>query len=126
MAAPQSSCALARTEVGSTTLQTSCVWRPLGVTKRRTMNSVWRFSTGLIFLALHASLWADDWPQWRGPERNGHVAAEGADPAALPTDPKILWRLNIGGGFSSPVVAGGKLAYLDGQDGQEVAHLLDA
>ena len=35
----------------------------------------------------------------------------------------MLWRLPIGGGFSSPVIAGGKLVYLDAQDGQEVAHL---
>ena len=71
------------------------------------------------------NLHADDWPQWRGPARDGH-SASGLAPATLAAEPKVVWRLEIGGGFSSPVVAGGKLAYLDARDGQETAHLIDA
>src|SRR4051812_4915342 len=69
---------------------------------------------------------AGDWPQWRGPERTGHVAAGEQNPAPLSGGPRVLWRKEIGGGFSSPVLAQGKLAYLDAQDGKEVAHLVDA
>jgi outer membrane protein assembly factor BamB len=69
---------------------------------------------------------AADWPQWRGPDRTGAVPAGTAIPATLPNDPKLLWRLDIGGGFSSPVVAHGKLVYLDGRNGKEVAHFIDA
>ena len=66
-----------------------------------------------------------DWPQWRGPERDGH-AAPGPVPATLAAEPKVVWRREIGGGFSSPVVAQGQLVYLDAQAGKEVVHLADA
>lgn len=69
---------------------------------------------------------AGDWPQWRGPERTGHASPGARLPASLPKALNTLWRLDIGGGFSSPVIAGGKLLYLDAQDGKEVAHLVDA
>lgn len=73
----------------------------------------------LVFLS-HAR--AADWPQWRGPERNGHVAAGAAVPTTLPTEPKIVWHINIEDGLASPVVAGGKVFYLDNQDGRETLH----
>lgn len=69
---------------------------------------------------------AGDWPQWRGPERAGHADSHEQSPAFVAGEPKANWRKEIGGGFSSPIVAHGKLAYLDVQDGKEVAHLLDA
>jgi outer membrane protein assembly factor BamB len=67
-----------------------------------------------------------DWPQWRGPARTGVVPNGSIVPDTLPTDPKVVWKLDIGGGFSSPVVSKGKLLYLDGQKEKEVAHLVDA
>jgi outer membrane protein assembly factor BamB len=69
---------------------------------------------------------AGDWSQWRGPDRTGHAAAQEQCPPSISGAPRVLWRKEIGGGFSSPVVAAGKLAYLDTQDGKEIAHLLDA
>ncbi|MDB6108902.1 MAG: hypothetical protein JWR69_652 [Pedosphaera sp.] len=78
------------------------------------------------FLLSLSSVSASDWPQWRGPARDGHTASETPVPNTLPAEPKALWRLNIGGGFSSPVIAGGKLVYLDAQNQKEVVHLLDA
>ncbi|EEF61873.1 PQQ-binding-like beta-propeller repeat protein [Pedosphaera parvula] len=69
---------------------------------------------------------AADWPQWRGPDRNGVVPAGSVIPASLPSDPKVVWKMDIGGGFSSPIVAKGKLLYLDAQNDKEVAHLVDA
>ena len=83
-----------------------------------------RSATVLLFCLASAA--AADWPQWRGPDRSGRVGAAEFAPAALPPDPKPIWRLDIGGGFSSPVVAAGKLLYLDTQAGKEVAHLVDA
>ena len=69
---------------------------------------------------------AADWPQWRGPERTGHVPAGVAVPATLPAEAKIQWRRAIGGGYASPVVAGGKLFYLDSQQSDEMVHAVDA
>src|SRR6059058_5165142 len=68
----------------------------------------------------------DDWPQWRGPERTGHVPAGVTIPAALPSQPKVLWHVPVGFGLASPVVAAGRVVYLDEQKGKEVVHAADA
>ena len=69
-----------------------------------------------------ASLNAADWAQWRGPNRDGHTSFV---LSALPKEPKTLWSIPIGNGQASPLVAGGKLIYLDEQGNQEVAHAVD-
>ena len=79
---------------------------------------------GAVFVSV-VSLRAGDWPQWRGENRDGH-ATGAATLSSLPKDSKPVWKLPIGPGFSAPVVAGGKLVYLDEQDGKEVAHCLNA
>ncbi len=80
----------------------------------------------LVGAALPASGAADDWPQWRGPTRDGHASADARAPTALPKELKPLWKINIGGGFSSPIVVADKLVYLDEQAGKEVVHALEA
>jgi outer membrane protein assembly factor BamB len=76
------------------------------------------FSTTLVSAA--------DWPQWRGPNRDAVVIDLKHDFNTLPTDPKVVWQVPATDGHASPVVAAGKLIYLDGQNGSEVAHCLDA
>src|SRR5712691_564272 len=45
------------------------------------------------------------WPQWRGPSRDGQVAGP-AWPASLQGDAlKLLWRVELGPGYSGPIVA---------------------
>src|SRR5262249_46710461 len=58
-----------------------------------------------------------DWPQWRGPERNG-ISPERGLLQQWPNDgPKLLWQVNdIGDGFSSPAVVGTRI-YLIGNRG---------
>jgi outer membrane protein assembly factor BamB len=60
---------------------------------------------------------AGDWPQWRGPARDGVVA----DLAARTTWPSALrpaWKVAVGLGHSAPVVAGGRV-YLLSREGEE-------
>jgi outer membrane protein assembly factor BamB len=80
----------------------------------------------VVFIWLAAAAHAGDWPQWRGPMRDGHAAADAPALDKLAPELKVLWRKRIGGGFSSPVVAGGRLVYFDENGQSEVAHLLDA
>ena len=68
----------------------------------------------------------EDWPQWRGPTRTGHAQPEARVPSALPIEPKTVWRLKVGEGFASPVVADGKVFYFDNQDGKETLHAINA
>src|SRR5262249_25050216 len=69
---------------------------------------------------------AEDWPQGRGPMRTGQAAAGARVPESLSAEPKILWRLKVGEGFASPVVADGKVFHFDNQDGKETLHALKA
>ncbi len=69
---------------------------------------------------------AEDWPQWRGPLRTGEAVGGDAELAALPAELKVVWRTDAGGGFASPVVAGGRVTFLDDREGRETVHLLDA
>jgi outer membrane protein assembly factor BamB len=77
-------------------------------------------------LLIAARLPAGDWPQWHGPTRDCRLPNAETLPTSLPNDLKAKWKISVGGGFSSPVVAGGKVAYLDENGRQEVAHLIDA
>jgi outer membrane protein assembly factor BamB len=55
---------------------------------------------------------ADDWPQWRGPQRDG-VWRETGIVDALPAVPTYRWRTPIGGGFAGPAVAEGSVFVFD-------------
>jgi outer membrane protein assembly factor BamB len=80
----------------------------------------------IAFSSLAATAGAGDWPQWFGPQRDGHAAADSPAVEKLPSELKVVWRKKIGGGFSSLVVASGKLVFMDENGSAEVAHLLDA
>jgi hypothetical protein len=47
---------------------------------------------------------AADWPQWLGPNRNG-VTTEKVPAWSAP--PNVVWRKEVGNGYSSPIVANG-------------------
>ncbi len=85
-----------------------------------------RFLTILLSLFFAVDTRSADWPQWRGPERTGHVPTGVAVPTALPPEPAVQWRIKIGDGMASPVVAGGNVFYLDNQQGEETLHCATA
>ena len=66
---------------------------------------------------------SQDWTQWRGPARDGAAALEEASP--WPAELTRRWRLPIGSGQSSPVVAGDTLYVFSRQKDAEVARALD-
>lgn len=48
-----------------------------------------------------------NWPQWRGPNRDG-VIHDFKAPKSWPEKLKLIWTIPIGSGISSPVVSSGK------------------
>ena len=51
-----------------------------------------------------------DWPQWRGPERNGISRESGLLKQWPAEGPKLLWQVNdIGDGYSTPSVVGSRI-----------------
>src|SRR4051794_11736570 len=66
-----------------------------------------------LFIALSLSARAEDWPQWRGPNRNGISQEKGWLEQFPAQSPPTAWKASGGLGFSSLVVASGK-AYTAG------------
>jgi outer membrane protein assembly factor BamB len=51
---------------------------------------------------------SEDWPQFRGPTGQGHSTATGL-PVAWSETQNVVWKVPVGGGWSSPVIAGGRV-----------------
>src|SRR6058998_2937932 len=66
---------------------------------------------GLLLMAPGAI--ATDWPQFRGPNRDGNWDETGILESFPREGLKIRWRHPVGGGFSSPVVARGRVFVSD-------------
>ena len=63
---------------------------------------------------------APDWPQWRGPKRDGVCAETGLLPAWPKGGPKRLWTVSgLGNGYSSPIVVGDTI-YITGDQGDDL------
>ena len=80
-----------------------------------------------LLLVLSLSLAAEDWPQWRGPARDGRSAETGLAAEWPAGGPALLWQAEIlGEGYASFAVVGGRL-YTQGQkDGRQFVIALDA
>lgn len=78
--------------------------------------SGWLLQVVLLTL-LTSPVSAADWPQWRGPQRNGVSTERGLLTEWPEAGPVLLWQANeIGSGYSTPAVVGDRL-YLLGNDG---------
>jgi len=64
-----------------------------------------------------------DWPQWRGPKRDGRTEAPST---TWPKDLKKEWQVQVGVGHATPVVADGRIYVFARQAEQEVLLCLDA
>ncbi len=79
------------------------------------------------FLALATVIHADDWPQWRGPKRDGVSAEKGLLKDWPKGGPKLAWQFkNAGLGFSSFAIRDGKVYTLGSRDDNEIVLVLDA
>ena len=66
-----------------------------------------------------------DWPQWRGPNRDGFVA-DATLPKSWPKTLQTEWKVPVGTGHASPVTANGKIYVFARQNDEEVLRALDA
>jgi outer membrane protein assembly factor BamB len=74
-------------------------------------------------LAAHA----DDWPQWRGPNRDDISKEKGLLKSWPEGGPKRVWLYTNGGNsYSGPAIVSGKLYTMGTRDNAEVLLTLDA
>jgi len=89
--------------------------------KHTTRTLVWLLGGTLLLGAAHAQ----DWPQWRGANRDAKVVGF-MEPKTWPKELTKKWRITVGVGESSPLLVGDKLYVFGRQGGDEVAQCLDA
>lgn len=73
------------------------------------------FACGLATQAAYGQ----DWTQWRGPARDGSVPARNT-PTSWPESLKRVWRVEVGEGYASPVVAQGRAFVHSRRDPEEL------
>ena len=77
------------------------------------MQSV-RFLIVLLVGVFHVNLsMAEDWPQWRGPTRDGVWHETGIISKFKSDEIPLKWRVPVGSGYSAPTVAGGLVFLTD-------------
>ncbi len=80
-------------------------------------------AVGLFIFA--SDVFAQDWPQWRGPNRDG-AATSFNTPASWPKQLTERWTVEIGYGYATPILVGDRIYMYTRQGEDEVMTALDA
>ena len=83
-----------------------------------------RFLPVLLLLTWHAL--GEDWPQFLGPSRDGVYAGPAVGLAWAKSGPPLLWKIEVGQGFSAPVVARGRVILFHRRENRAIVESLDA
>src|SRR5579859_6323106 len=78
----------------------------------------------LISLIVFADSSAADWPQFLGPDRNGISKETGLVDTWAKSGPPLVWKMDVGEGFSGPVIAGERLILFHRLGNEEVVECL--
>jgi outer membrane protein assembly factor BamB len=78
----------------------------------------------LATLFLITTLFAADWPQWLGPQRDSVSLETGLTTSWPKEGPPRLWQREVGSGFSGPVIAGDRLIVFHRVEDKEVVECL--
>ena len=71
------------------------------------------------------SAWAADWPQWQGPDRNGMSEETGLLKEWPKEGPPLAWKIKgLGGGYSAPSIAAGRIFGMSNRGDDEVVWAL--
>ncbi len=98
-------------------------WRP-SAPGFRTVGHV-LFAFMMVTLAVGASLAAQDWPQLLGSNRDGVYRGPALAETWPVAGPPVVWRKQVGQGFSGPVVAQGRVILFHRVNNEEVVEALD-
>src|SRR5579872_4213683 len=85
-----------------------------------------RFWIAIAILVATGSASADDWPQWRGPAHTGSSPESAWLDSWPAAGPKILWKAEVGTGFSSCTVAKGRVYTIGNANDNDTVFCLDA
>jgi outer membrane protein assembly factor BamB len=78
-----------------------------------------------LITVLISTATAADWPQWRGPKRDGQSAETGLRREWPPEGPPLAWKTNgLGAGYSSVSVAAGKIYTMGDRSDSSFVHAI--
>ena len=94
------------------------------------MNTSHRLIVGALLLSgltavVAAQNAGPDWPQWRGPRRDGTLTAF-TEPKAWPDTLTQRWKITVGEGYSTPILVGNRIYQFSRQGENEVMRAIDA
>jgi len=75
--------------------------------------------------AAQNALTGPDWPQWRGPRRDGTLAAF-TEPKVWPDALNQRWKVTVGDGYATPILVGNRVYQFSRQQENEVLRAIDA
>jgi len=78
-----------------------------------------------VILMSAGCVFAQDWPQWRGANRDGKVTGF-ATPQQWPKELSQKWKVTVGSGDATPALVGDKLYVFTRKGGEEVILCLNA
>ncbi len=80
---------------------------------------------GCVLLFGVSGVRAQDWPQWRGPNRDNKVTGF-TEPKTWPKELTQKWKIKVGVGDASPVLVGDRVYVFTRDGGDEVVTCVDA
>ena len=94
------------------------------------MNTSHRLIAGTVVLAGFTAVVAaqnagPDWPQWRGPRRDGTLTAF-TEPKVWPDTLTQRWKITVGEGYATPILVGNRVYQFSRQGENEVMRAIDA
>jgi outer membrane protein assembly factor BamB len=66
-----------------------------------------------------------DWPQWRGPRRDGTLTAF-TEPKTWPDSLTQRWKITVGEGYATPILVGNRVYQFSRQGENEILRAIDA
>ena len=80
---------------------------------------------GCWSLTIATAVLAQDWPQWRGANRDAKVTGFNA-PKTWPKELAQKWKVTVGGGDATPALVGDRLYVFAREDSDEITRCLEA
>src|SRR4030042_4125999 len=84
-----------------------------GTIKKSLFTSISLIALSITWLGTYNTIEAADWPQWRGPNRDGTWNEKGILKKFATEQLPIRWRAKISNGYSGPTVAEGRVYVTD-------------
>ncbi len=101
------------------------MFNPINTMKNQTLLTVTTLLGALCWTVALCTAVADDWPQWQGSDRNAISKERGLLQEWTKEGPPLAWKITgLGGGYTGPSIAAGRIFGMSNRGEDEVAWAL--